>query len=77
MTEGPARGARRAWFTRVVLNRAEDFPRTRDGLRTPRTFVALDETLPAPPPGGRVDRELARRTIHRARRRLRADHTAC
>ena len=30
-----------AWFGRVVLNRAEDFRRARDGRRTPRTFVAL------------------------------------
>ena len=59
-----------AWFGRVVLNRAEDFRRARDGRRTPRTFVALDETVPAPAEHDDLERELAHRTVHRALRRL-------
>ena len=59
-----------AWFGRVVLNRAEDFRRARDGRRTPRTFVALDETVPAPAEPDEFERELAHRTVHRALRRL-------
>ena len=71
------RDAGGAWFTRVVLNRAEDFRRARDGRRTPRRFVALDETLPAAPPSeDDFERELARRTVHRALKRLPADHRA-
>lgn len=65
-----------AWFTRVVLNRAEDFRRARDGRRTPRHFVALDESLPAATPDDGFDRALAHRTIHRALRRLPAEHRA-
>jgi len=64
-----------AWFTRVVLNRAEDFRRARDGRRAQRRFVALDEALAAEPPReDDFDRELARRTVHRALKRLPADH---
>jgi RNA polymerase sigma factor (sigma-70 family) len=64
-----------AWFTRVVLNRAEDFRRARDGRRTARRFVALDETLPAEPERDEgFERELAHRTVHRALKRLPDDH---
>lgn len=66
-----------AWFARVVLNRAEDFRRARDGRRTPRRFVALDDTQPAPTPDdGHFERELARGTVHRALRRLPHEHRA-
>ena len=58
----------------MVLNRAEDFRRALDGRRTPRTFVALDERLPAPCPDDHFERELAQRTVQRALTRLRADH---
>src|SRR5688500_8541642 len=42
-----------AWFARVVLNRAEDFRRGREGRPrggAPRRFVALDENLVAAAP---------------------------
>lgn len=67
-------GAPEAWFARVVLNRAEDFRRARDGRRTARRFVALDEQLPAEPPEDGLERALAQRTVHRALRRLPAEH---
>ena len=63
-----------AWFGRVVLNRAEDVRRARDWRRTPRTFVALDERVAAPPEEDYLERELAHRTVHRALRRLPPDY---
>ncbi|MBE2315983.1 sigma-70 family RNA polymerase sigma factor [Solirubrobacter sp. CPCC 204708] len=67
-------GAGRAWFARVVLNRAEDFRRARDGRRSPRAFVELDEQLAATPEDDGFDRALAHRTVHRALRRLPAEY---
>jgi RNA polymerase sigma factor (sigma-70 family) len=68
-----------AWFGRVVLNRAEDFRRARDGR--PRTGpgrrqVPLEAAFdrPAPAPEDPHDRELAQRTVHRALKRLPAEH---
>ena len=70
--------AGRAWFARVVLNRAEDFRRARDGR--PRTGpgrrqVPLEAALdrPAPTPEDPHDRVLAQQTVHRALRRLPAE----
>ena len=69
-----------AWFARVVLNRAEDFRRARDGRpRTgaQRAFVPLkgadlrvDSRGLTPDEDEGFERELARRTVHRALNRL-------
>jgi RNA polymerase sigma factor (sigma-70 family) len=67
-----------AWFARVVLNRAEDFRRARDGRpRTgaQRAFVPLkgadvDARGLTPDEDEGFERELARRTVHRALNRL-------
>lgn len=69
-------GAGHSWFARVVLNRAEDFRRARDGRRTARRFVALDDTLVADTPDDDFERDLAHRTVHRALDRLPAEHGA-
>ena len=73
--------AGRAWFARVVINRAEDFRRARDGR--PRTGpgrrqVPLEAAFdrPAPQPEDPHDRELAHRTVHRALERLPAEQRA-
>ena len=73
--------AGRAWFARVVANRAEDFRRARDGR--PRTGpgrrqVPLEAAFdrPAPAPEDTHDRELAHRTVHRALTRLPAEQRA-
>jgi len=70
--------AGRAWFARVVINRAEDFRRARDGR--PRTGpgrrqVPLEAAFdrPAPQADDPHDRELAHRTVHRALKRLPAE----
>jgi RNA polymerase sigma factor (sigma-70 family) len=71
--------AGRAWFARVVINRAEDFRRARDGRprKGPgRRQVPLEAAFdrPAPAPEDPHDRELAARTVRRALKRLPAEH---
>jgi len=73
--------AGRAWFARVVINRAEDFRRARDGRprKGPgRRQVPLEAAFdrPAPAPEDPHDRELAHATVHRALRRLPAEQRA-